>query len=302
MKPEFPHFSASCQCGVLQLPAKPSLQSSEAFSIPFNFASLLPPLSGSERRQNSQPSTRIGFHEQPRTQRLATNPRRDLRLAPLGALRQRSRLGNGPRGYSPNGDAWDYLRTISPAARHIAGARTASPASAIAISSSSSPPRSGTAAIPSSRSGSSASRPRGQPRRGRQGVLLPPRQHADAFVHEIPLQVSAGRVPLRLLVEENRRRGGQGPEYELLDTGIFDENRYFDIVIEYAKVDAEDIASASRRSTAAQRPRRCTSCRTCGSATPGAGRRRPAPSRPSALAPTPRTCSAWSPTTPPSKP
>jgi hypothetical protein len=35
---------------------------------------------------------------------------------------------------------------------------------------------------------------RKQPRRGRQGVLLLPRQHADAFVHEVPLQVSAGGV------------------------------------------------------------------------------------------------------------
>ena len=38
---------------------------------------------------------------------------------------------------------------------------------------------------------------REQPRRGRQGVLLLPRQHADALVHEVPLQVSAGGVPLR---------------------------------------------------------------------------------------------------------
>ena len=43
------------------------------------------------------------------------------------------------------------------------------------------------------------------------------------------------------LIEENRRREGQGFEYELLDTGVFDENRYFDIVIEYAKLDAEDL-------------------------------------------------------------
>jgi hypothetical protein len=41
--------------------------------------------------------------------------------------------------------------------------------------------------------------------------------------------------PYAQLVEENRRRNGQGPEYELIDTGVFDDNRYFDIVIEYAK-------------------------------------------------------------------
>ena len=46
--------------------------------------------------------------------------------------------------------------------------------------------------------------------------------------------------PYRELVEENRRRWGQG-EYELLDTGIFDDSRYFDVFIEYAKATAEDI-------------------------------------------------------------
>ena len=47
--------------------------------------------------------------------------------------------------------------------------------------------------------------------------------------------------PYELLVEENRRRNGRGLEFELLDTGLFDEDRYFDIVIEYAKQDPEDI-------------------------------------------------------------
>ncbi|MEO0405872.1 MAG: glucosidase [Cyanobacteria bacterium P01_A01_bin.135] len=47
--------------------------------------------------------------------------------------------------------------------------------------------------------------------------------------------------PYRQLVEENQRRGFEDPEFELLDTGIFDEDRYFDIFIEYAKSAAEDI-------------------------------------------------------------
>src|SRR5437764_12859368 len=46
--------------------------------------------------------------------------------------------------------------------------------------------------------------------------------------------------PYDQLVAENRRRNGQGFEYELLDTGIFDEDRYFDIFIEYAKASPED--------------------------------------------------------------
>src|SRR5207244_8661371 len=47
--------------------------------------------------------------------------------------------------------------------------------------------------------------------------------------------------PYARLVEENRRRAGQGYEYELLDTGVFDDDRYFDVVIEYAKNASEDL-------------------------------------------------------------
>jgi hypothetical protein len=47
--------------------------------------------------------------------------------------------------------------------------------------------------------------------------------------------------PYAQLVEENRRRGKDQPEFELLDTGIFEGDRYFDVVVEYAKADVEDI-------------------------------------------------------------
>ncbi|MGD0434994.1 MAG: glucosidase [Bryobacteraceae bacterium] len=47
--------------------------------------------------------------------------------------------------------------------------------------------------------------------------------------------------PYQGLVEENRRRSPQDPEYELIDTGIFDQNRYFDIFVEYAKNDVDDL-------------------------------------------------------------
>ncbi|MSR32902.1 MAG: glucosidase [Gemmataceae bacterium] len=46
--------------------------------------------------------------------------------------------------------------------------------------------------------------------------------------------------PYQDLVETNRGRNGKGKEYELLDTGIFDEDRYFDIVIEFAKSSPEE--------------------------------------------------------------
>ena len=47
--------------------------------------------------------------------------------------------------------------------------------------------------------------------------------------------------PYRELAEENRRRSRHDFEFELLDTGVFDENRYFDVITEYAKANAEDI-------------------------------------------------------------
>jgi mannosylglycerate hydrolase MGH1-like protein/glycosyl hydrolase family 63 len=48
--------------------------------------------------------------------------------------------------------------------------------------------------------------------------------------------------PYNELVSENARRGKHETEFELLDTGIFDEDRYFDVQVEYAKADVDDIA------------------------------------------------------------
>jgi hypothetical protein len=47
--------------------------------------------------------------------------------------------------------------------------------------------------------------------------------------------------PYADLVEQNARRGTEAPEYELLDTGIFAENRYFDVFVEYAQAEPGDI-------------------------------------------------------------
>src|SRR5689334_1001076 len=47
--------------------------------------------------------------------------------------------------------------------------------------------------------------------------------------------------PYARLIEENRRRGLGGPEFELIDSGVFDENRYFDVFAEYAKPSEDDI-------------------------------------------------------------
>jgi hypothetical protein len=47
--------------------------------------------------------------------------------------------------------------------------------------------------------------------------------------------------PYEEVVEENGRRGKSDPEFELIDTGVFSEDRYFDVFVEYAKSDWDDI-------------------------------------------------------------
>jgi len=66
-----------------------------------------------------------------------------------------------------------------------------------------------------------------------------PTHSYQRFLYKYPQR----EFPYVQLIEENRRRSGEAnlPEYELLDTGIFDDNRYFDIFVEYAKASPEDI-------------------------------------------------------------
>jgi hypothetical protein len=47
--------------------------------------------------------------------------------------------------------------------------------------------------------------------------------------------------PYAQLLEENRRRGKAEPEFELMDTGVFEQGRYFDVFIEYAKAGPDDL-------------------------------------------------------------
>ena len=57
------------------------------------------------------------------------------------------------------------------------------------------------------------------------------------FLYKYP----QGEFPYAQLVAENRRRSGGQPEFELLDTGLFDADRYFDVFVEYAKAAPDDI-------------------------------------------------------------
>src|SRR5262249_4695329 len=49
------------------------------------------------------------------------------------------------------------------------------------------------------------------------------------------------KYPYEQLLKENRRRTKLETEYELVDTGLFDQSRYFDVVVEYAKAEPEDL-------------------------------------------------------------
>ena len=57
------------------------------------------------------------------------------------------------------------------------------------------------------------------------------------FLYKYP----QAEFPYERLIRENRSRGAHEPEFELLDTGVFDDNRYFDVFVEYAKASSEDI-------------------------------------------------------------
>ena len=104
------------------------------------------------------------------------------------------------------------------------------------------------------------------------------RLHAHALVDAMALRVSAGGASrTRSWSTRTRRRARRDPEYELIDTGVFDEDRYWDIAVDYAKARPTDmlhpVSVAQRR---ARRRRRSTCCRRSGSATRGLGTARPA--------------------------
>ena len=64
-----------------------------------------------------------------------------------------------------------------------------------------------------------------------------PTHSYQKFLYKYP----HAEFPYQWLIQENQARGSADPEFELLDTGIFDENRYFDIFLEYAKAGADDL-------------------------------------------------------------
>ena len=74
-------------------------------------------------------------------------------------------------------------------------------------------------------------------------VFIPQRRRAEGPDFECAHSVASG-VAERVEVFEKfqARRSRLEPEYELGDTGVFDEGRFFDVTVEYAKIDVNDIA------------------------------------------------------------
>ena len=153
------------------------------------------------------------------------------------------------------------------------GVRTAWPGSATSSSSFAWGSRCGTARIRSSRSGRS-----GSPAR-RATTARTSRSTGGTWTRSPATPGTAGatttrraRSPTQDLIATNAARTRFEPEYELLDTGAFDDDRYWIVEVHYAKAAPDDLLMTvqvdQRRTGGGQR---CTCCRRPGSATPGPG-------------------------------
>ena len=162
-------------------------------------------------------------------------------------------MGDGPRGLQPRtATPGTTSPTTSPAPGPTGGARTASAGSPTTSSVSASPSPSGTSGTRSSRSalfGLTNSE-------GNHGedvkeyyfyVDSTPTHSYMKYLYKYPQR----EFPYRDLLETNRRRTREELEYELLDTGIFDDDRYFDVFLEYAKAGPGRHPDPACRSTTA---------------------------------------------------
>ena len=206
--------------------------------------------------------------------RLAENDRRAAHWKRWGPYLAERAWGTVREDYSPNGTAWDYFPHDHARSRAyrwnedgLAGISRPPPAALLRARAleRQGPDPQGAALRPD--------RTRGQPRRGRQGVLLLPRRDADALVHEVPLQVPAGGVPVRgSLLEENRRRGDRGARVRAARHRHLRRRPLLRRLRRVRQGGARGHPrSRSRSTTAARRRPRSTCCRRSGSATPGPG-------------------------------
>ena len=220
-----------------------------------------------------------------------------------GAGGRTSATAPGPRSArttAPTATPGTTSPTTWRAARPIAGARTASPASATATSSSCFAP-----AFWNGRDPILKERLFGlTPHEGNHGEDVKeyyfyldntPTHSYMKFLYKYPQR----RVPLRPARRgEPPRAAASGSEFELLDTGIFDDDRYFDIFVEYAKADPEDICIRIEAFNRGPEPAPLHILPHLWFRNTWAwGARRRGRSRRSAPGPSGRATSAWSPTT-----
>ncbi len=153
-------------------------------------------------------------------------------------------MGHGARGlFRRPANAGLTFRTITRAAARIAGAKTGSlgicdrqgrMCFALALWNGKDPDPQRAAFRPHRR--------RRQPRRRRQGMLLLRGLHSHAFLHERRCtSIRSGLSPINGWSKRTAAARRLRSEFELTDTGIFGEDRYFDVQIEYAKVTPNDL-------------------------------------------------------------
>jgi hypothetical protein len=68
-----------------------------------------------------------------------------------------------------------------------------------------------------------------------------PGRRPQSRLEPVALPLPAGRYPYADLLAENGRRGKHEPEYELLDTGVFEDDRYWITEVWYAKADPREV-------------------------------------------------------------
>ena len=161
----------------------------------------------------------------------------------MGAVSRRARLGHGARGLQRgrHGVGASSI-TIRRARAPIAGTKTAWAASATSSSACASRWRCGTARDP-------ILKERAFGLTGNQGnhgedvkeyyfyLDATPSHSWMRYLYKYP----QAEYPYGWLVEENRRRSRQEPAFTLLDTGVFNDDRYFDVEVRYAKASPDEI-------------------------------------------------------------
>ena len=208
-------------------------------------------------------------------QRLAEDRRgEDAPWTALGPVPQRAPVGHGARGLQPDGTAWDYFPHDHARSRAyrwgedgIAGISDDRQQLCLALAL-----WNGQDPILKERLFGLTN---GEGNHGEdvKELLLLSRRHADPLLPEdASTSIRSARSPTPGWSRRTAGAAGSEPEFELLDTGVFDDDRYFDVFVEYAKAAPDDmlmrITVHNRGPDAATI---CTCCRSSGSATPGRG-------------------------------